>query len=166
MNDTWYVLNINPDPWAIGPLGVGKRNGKFFPYVGRNTQLAAYKEAVRDLMTVYRPLDPGEYTLTFYFWRRLDSHASGKKHIADATNLQKATEDALQGILFDNDRDVHDVRSVVVEQGSDVRPLVIVRASLWSGLDPNEIPTEIWEQVDKVEQPTLFEDRNTWNGPQ
>lgn len=163
MSSVWFALDVNPDPWAIGPLGVGKRNGKYYPYVGRNTQLAAYKEAVKELLGEVPMLPPAEYSLTFYFWRRLDEHASGKKHVADATNLQKATEDALQGILFDNDRDVRDVRSVVVEQGPETRPFVVIQADLWPGLDPTEIPSHVWEQIDKAETPTLFD--NTWQGP-
>jgi Holliday junction resolvase RusA-like endonuclease len=163
MNDRWFVLSINPDPWAIGPLGVGKRNGKMFPYVGRNTQLDSYKQAIKEELREIEPLPQGDYELNFYFWRRLDEHGSGRKHIADATNMQKATEDALQDVLFDNDRNVRDIRSVVVEQDSDTTPCVVIRARLWQGLNPEEIPEHVWEQVDHTETTPLFD--NTWGGP-
>lgn len=159
----WFVLAVNPDPWAIGPLGVGKRGGKYFPYVGRNNQLHSYKEAVAAELAEVHPLPEGTYDLAFYFWRRLDEHASGRKHIADATNLQKATEDALQGILFDNDRDVHRITSTVVEQSDTTKPHVVIRASIWDGLDPTEVPNHVWEQIDRSDAPDLFD--NTWGGP-
>jgi Holliday junction resolvase RusA-like endonuclease len=154
----WFVLAVNPDPWAIGPLGVGKRNGKYFPYVGRNNQLHSYKEAIAS------ELAEGTYDLSFYFWRRLDEHASGRKHVADATNLQKATEDALQGILFDNDRDVHRITSTIVEQSDITVPRVVISAQLWVGLDPVEIPNHVWEQIDRSDTPDLF--NNVWKGPE
>ena len=160
----WFFLAINPDPWAIGPLGVGKRNGKYYPYVGRNAQLAAYKEAVAEEMREVVKLPEGKYELTLYFWRRLDEHAGGKKHEADATNLQKATEDALQDVLIGNDRDVARIQSTIVEQGTEVKPCVVIKAQMWQGLDPHEIPDHIWEQIDRAELPSLFD--NTWMGPQ
>lgn len=161
----WFILALNPDPWAIGPLGVGKKSGKFYPYVGRNNQLHDYQQAVKEeLSEVTVQLPPGKYSLTFYFWRRLDEHEAGKKHQADATNLQKALEDALQGVLFDNDRDVRDVRSVIVEQSTTVEPCIVIKAEPWQGHDPSEIPDYVWEQIDRVELPKLFEN-NVWMGP-
>lgn len=165
MNERWFTLDVNPDPWAIGPLQLGKRNGKFFPHVGPNRQLLAYKETVAELLGDITPLEPGEYDLSFYFWRRLDGSGRNVKHSADATNLQKATEDALQGILFGNDRDVRKISSEVVEQGPDVRPMVVIRAQMYDGLDPSLIPSHVWEQIDKAEMPALFDD-NVWMGPQ
>lgn len=163
MNDArWFTIEVNPDPWAIGPLGVGrKQGGKLYPYVGANAQLVAYQEAVKELLANVEKLPTGEYKLTFYFWRRLDAHASGRKHYADATNLVKACEDALQGVLIENDRLVRDVRGVIVEQESDTKPMVVLKAEMWGGLDPHEIPQHIWEQVDRVELPVLDFD-NTW----
>lgn len=159
----WFYLDVNPDPWAIGPIGVGRRNGKMYPYVGQNAQLAAYKETVVDQLKDAVPLGPGEYVLTFYFWRRLDSHESGKKHQADATNLQKSTEDALQGVLIGNDRNVRDIRSVIVEQSSETKPCIVIRADIWDGYDDSEIPDEIWDKIDQVDAPQLFD--NEWTGP-
>lgn len=161
MNTRWFTLDINPDPWAIGPLGVGRRNGKLYPYVGKNAQMDAYKQAVKELLADVQPLLEGEYILTFYFWRRLDSHESGRKHQADATNLIKATEDALQGVLFDNDRAVRDVRGVIVEQHAEARPFVVVKAEMWDGFDPTQLPDHVWEQISQIDSPSLDFD-NTW----
>lgn len=122
---TWFCIGINPEQWQVGPLSVGRRNGKLFPIAGRDQQLAAYQEAIREEMgDGFEPLT-GKQRIRFYFWRTTEGYstASGRshrRHQADATNLQKALEDALQGILYENDRDTWDIRSVIVDQGPDV----------------------------------------------
>lgn len=158
----WFYIPINPDPWAIGPLSVGKRNGKYFPIVGRNAQLDAFKHAVAEELESQgvTPVDYEEYALRFFFWRRLDSHASGRKHYADATNLQKATEDALQGVLIGNDRDVRAIYSEIVAQGPDIKPGIVIHVEHYSFHTSPEIPDEIWDRVHAAEQPSLFD--NTW----
>lgn len=158
----WYVIPVNPDPWAIGALGVGKRNGKFFPTVAPNPQLVAYKDAVREELEKQNVamLPAGEYQIKLFFWRQLDSHASGRKNIADATNLQKATEDAVQKVLIDNDRGVVDIRSRVVEQSPETVGRVVMYVAPADPFDPNEIPNSVWEIVDSASSPTLFD--NTW----
>jgi hypothetical protein len=131
-----FVLNVNPEPWAIGDLDVGRsKSGKQFARVAPNHQLVAFQEAVRGELEEEEGFPEDlNYKLTFYFWRRLDWYldASDRKryaHQADATNMQKGLEDALQGTLFDNDRDVHDIRSVVVEQGPNINPRILIVAS-------------------------------------
>jgi Holliday junction resolvase RusA-like endonuclease len=164
----YYVLGINPDPWAIGPLGVGKKGGKFFPYVGRNQQLHAFKEAVKEELIAQEAmmLMPGKYQLEFHFWRRLDSNSSGsKKNTADATNMQKACEDALQGVLIDNDRDVVKIGSTIVEQSSTVTPCIVIQANIWGAIDPDrELPDWVMEKVAElaVKAPPT---NNVWSGP-
>jgi hypothetical protein len=44
----WYVVHVNPEPWAVGPLDLGRRGGKVYATMGQNQQLAAYQEAVRE----------------------------------------------------------------------------------------------------------------------
>jgi Holliday junction resolvase RusA-like endonuclease len=127
----WFVLDVNPEPWAIGDLSVGRRGGKVFPMVGRNNQLHSYKEAIKEELGDPGLFIEGPIELRFWFWRRRDDYKTPqarthRKHEADVTNMQKATEDALQGVLFKNDKDVNDVHSVVVEQGPDVTPRVVV----------------------------------------
>jgi hypothetical protein len=163
--EAWYILPINPDPWAIGPLGVGKRNGKYFPYVGRNNQLYSYQQAIKEELVSQnaRLLPEGKYELEFFFWRRLDSHASGKKHYADVTNLQKATEDALQGVLFDNDRDVVNVNSWIMHQDTDTNYCVVIHARTFD----NEYPT-LPEVVMAIQANLTIETQlsdNIWRGP-
>lgn len=160
--NTWFVMPVNPDPWAIGPLGVGKKNGKYYPYVGRNVQLASYKEAVRDLMAGVNMLTAGEYSLTFYFWRRLDGSGKNSKHTADATNLQKATEDALQGVLFDNDRDVRHVESWLMQQSEDAPSVVVLRACLFESLPSPVLPPGVVEQWTAATRQAEAPAQNVW----
>ena len=131
----WMVLNISPEPWAVGPVGYARHDGKMSAYVGRNTQLAAYESAVHEEVSEQwgMPMIEGKVGLRFYFWRNRATYTtpqarSHRKHEADATNLQKATEDALQGIIFANDRDVADIHSVLVEQGPDVKGKILIAA--------------------------------------
>jgi Holliday junction resolvase RusA-like endonuclease len=103
-------------------------------YVGRNQQLDAYKEAVREALGD-QELQEGQHVLHLYFWRLRSEYTTPqarthRKHEADVTNLQKATEDALQGVLFANDRDVRAVHSYLLEQGADVEPGIVI------GLEP------------------------------
>lgn len=162
MNEQWFVLNINPEPWAVGPLGVARREGKLAPYMGRNQQLDAYKEAVRDeLITRYPTLEmlPPGYELDFYFWRnRADYQGTTKqvrKNQADATNMQKATEDALQGLLIENDRDVLRVGSAIMAQGPDVRGAVAFRVRYGvTEIKGEPLPEDVMQLVADLELAT------------
>lgn len=172
----WFYLPLNPEPWAVGSLSLGKRNGRFFPKMDRNPQLAAYKEAIAEELSNTDMLPPGEYELRFYFWRVLDDYETGsgkrhRKHAADTTNLQKATEDALQGILFDNDRHVQRVTSTIIAQGPEVKPGILIGADNWSGLDPDELPQSVWDLVDERGADEMLpfgreESTNDWTGPE
>jgi len=165
----WYALEINPEPWAIGPVGSARRGGKLTSYVGRNAQLHAYeeaiKEAVREQLPVGYKMIDGPIVLTLFFWRNRAEYTTPqakthRKHEADLTNLQKATEDALQGVLFKNDKDVCIVDSTMVEQGAGVVGRVVI------GVEPffktmNErldmIPSETLAAVDKMgEAPSKY----------
>lgn len=133
-NVRWYQFHVNPEPWAVGPVSVGKRGGKMIPVVGRNQQMDAYKSAIREELEEDYPSSesfilPPSYSLDFFFWRRLDASSDGsrRQHQADTTNMVKATEDALQGILIGNDRDVLRVQGITVAQGPEVIPGVVVR---------------------------------------
>jgi Holliday junction resolvase RusA-like endonuclease len=127
----WFDLDVNPEPWAIGDLSVGRRNGKFFPMVGRNQQLHNYKEAIREELGSPDLWFDGQVELCIYFWRRRDEYKTPqsrthRKHEADGTNLLKATEDALQGVFFKNDKDVQRAVWEIVKQGPDVEPRVVI----------------------------------------
>lgn len=155
----WIALDVNPEPWAIGPVGYSRRGGKMSAYVGRNQQLDAYKEAVKEELGEQEKLT-GKVMLVLYFWRNRAEYLtpqarSHRKHEADVTNLQKATEDACQGILFDNDRDVACVFAEMREQGPDVIPAVVI------GIDSyvqGELPEGVIRVLDKTQQALPFDD--------
>lgn len=163
LEPTWYIIKINPEPWAIGPVSVGRKNGGVFPIVGQNKQLASYQEAVREALSDGLLVDY-EVKITFYFWRRLETYVAKRKvtkHQVDATNLQKGTEDALQGILIFNDRQVRDVRSVIWEQGENVDPMIAIKFEKWWGVDPDELPDTIWDEIKIADTPDTSND-NSW----
>jgi hypothetical protein len=151
---TWYtIIGVNPQPWAIGPLSVGRKDGKVYPSVGPNMQLRSYQEAVREALRpdVLKKYE-GPATLTFYFQREIEMHRgpSGRKvwaHEADSTNLQKALEDALQGVLIGNDREDYDVRSVIMSQGRGVTPLIVIKLVEGFEFNYSEIPQNVWDVI-------------------
>jgi Holliday junction resolvase RusA-like endonuclease len=136
-----FYLDINPEPWAIGPVSVGRgAGGKMYPVVGRNQQLNAYQQAVKEAMleqsqVSHEPTKDVKWQLHFGFWRQRADYTTPqarthRKHEADVTNMQKATEDALQGILFTNDKDVKYVSSFEFEQSGITVPGIAIMAAL------------------------------------
>lgn len=151
-SDIWMVLDVNPEPWAIGPVGYARHGGKMSAYVGRNQQLAAYQEAVREAVRDQwgaLPMLQGDISLDLFFWRNRAEYTTPnarqhRKHDADATNLQKGTEDALQGILFDNDKDNRAVSSVIMAQGPDVIGKI---ALCIQEIDAEEYVSEVFDEM-------------------
>lgn len=137
MSEKWFFVipDLNPEPWTAPAVSIGRKGGKVFPQFYSNEQMKNYKAAVtfeidKQLPEFFTPIE-GPVKLTFYFKRRLDEYKSpqaraSRKHEADATNLQKATEDAIQGVLIKNDKDVVGVESWILEQGHDTDPGVAI----------------------------------------
>ncbi len=154
----WYILGLNPEPWRVGPLGIGRTGGKLRPYVGRDQQLYGYQEAVKaELKRLYpsAPLLPEvEVELVFYFHHVLEEYTSlsGRKtkdNLADLTNLVKATEDAIQGVLIRNDRLVMKQRNYLRRTDTDdATPYVVIGVAPYVGENPNDFPDEVWDAVD------------------
>ncbi len=137
----WYALDgINPEPWEApeGSVARGK-NGGFYVQMHKPHKVRSFQESVIEQFSLQNPFWVGSTDqlceITFYLWRNMPSYESqtgrkAKANWADATNMQKALEDALQGILYDNDRQVIDVRTVIVEQGADIEPGIVIKFSL------------------------------------
>lgn len=164
----WFVLDVNPEPWAIGDLSVGRRGGKVFPQVGRNQQLHNYKMAIKEAIGspdvwFERPIE-----LIFYFWRTREAYKTpqartARKNEADTTNLQKATEDALQGILFKNDKDVTMVTSKMFEQNETTPGCVVI--GIKQAADPPKIHLEApMDLILEIIRPVPSD--NEWWGPE
>jgi Holliday junction resolvase RusA-like endonuclease len=156
---TFMFPGINPQPWEIGPVGWRTVAGKKQPAIGPSPQLKTYQKALKTELEKMN-LSPATFEkvrLEFYFWRRLDTHKSfaGNKprdvvaKVSDSTNMQKATEDALQGYLLINDRQVKDIRSVIVEEGPDVDPGVIVKMILIEESSPINVSPEMLAEFAK-----------------
>lgn len=140
------LCGVNPEPWTPGSISIGRKGKATFGTMVKDGALVAYQNAVREWFWLNVRLgdlpltDP--VTLEFLFWRQRAQYEgpSGKmvrKSACDVTNLQKALEDALgegrvgketrPGILFKNDKQVVDIHSVMVEQGYDTVPKIIIR---------------------------------------
>lgn len=169
----WFVLGLNPEPWAIGPVGYSRHGGKMSAYVGRNQQLDAYKEAVaealNDLLDPNFEMYEGKLDLKFYFWRNMAEYKtpqaqSHRKHEADGTNMAKATEDALQGVLFANDKNVKRMTWEVVEQGPDVIPAIAIQIQPYVELP---LPETLIQLLDKNQLVLPYDDDSArWSPPE
>ena len=173
-------LPINAEPWAIGTASVGRRGGGTYARIAPNAQLVAYQEAVREAVsdwmttngvTPEQIMSQGYDRITFYVWRvqgeyiRSDGRTQHRNRV-DVTNIQKGTEDALQGLLFKNDVTNRDVRTVMVEQvkqadvPQDYQPWVVIaldHVSIPKVLE--DIPTSVFsymaDYLDPI-KPSLF----------
>jgi Holliday junction resolvase RusA-like endonuclease len=131
------ITGINPEPWDLGTISTGRRkSGGISANMSPNAKLVAYKNALREELTkkkVVKLPDDSPVSLVFYFLREIEVYQGPRKttygHVADATNLQKATEDALQGILFDNDSVVHDIHSTILGQATGIEPGIIIHVT-------------------------------------
>lgn len=129
-----YGFAVNPEPWAIGPISVGrnKATGKSFPRVGPNGNQVAFQDAVQAaLIAKGVKVLPGHYSLMFYFSRKVFAYTKNEgkaahRNIADGTNMMKAAEDALQGVLIDNDRNVIQAQWSIMEQSPTAEPWMVV----------------------------------------
>lgn len=131
----WFLVEgLNPEPWMASQTSVGRKAGK--PYVQHHSppQMRMYQDSLKEMFVEQNPQaveHVGDICLWLFFWRQktLNEMFEGKNrraHQADATNLQKATEDALQGILYKNDNAIRDVRSMIIEQNADATPKILI----------------------------------------
>jgi len=134
----WYgISEVNPIPWTAPNLTTGRRGGKIVPMAHSSEELRAYKSAIADAFIEQNPdVTPweGDIELEFFLWRCLERDElvearAVRHHRVDATNMQKALEDALQGLLYANDRNVRDIRTRIMAQGPEVEPFILVHIS-------------------------------------
>lgn len=130
------IEGINPEPWMAPDLTTLRRGGRTIPAATKKEALRSYQMAVKE--SVEAAYDDGPITagtniwLRFYFWRQLELEPVGdqgrmrRRRRVDATNLQKSLEDALQGVLYENDRDVVWPMSFIIAQDHDVTPRIVI----------------------------------------
>ena len=171
MSGQWFVLEVNPYPWKVPPFSPGRKGNALFVKAGRDEGLHTYKQAIRELIQAGSYFQiPGEVQLYFWFWRRIETYVSPggrrtKKHIADVTNLQKSTEDALQDLIIENDSNVRLVRSELVEQGDDTSGLVVVYAAPADSARPTGMPDDIFMRVMKIQSRATVEPSSNFYDP-
>lgn len=147
MESVYHITGVNPQPWVAPNFsGVGKAKRAF-----TSETLRTYKSAVAEelpLQNAHATLLPKGTLVTarFYLWRQLESWEGGHSMIADATNCQKALEDALQGILYVNDQSNRDVRTAIVEQEADTEPHIMIIIEKFTQLP-------LWLEVAKYPRP-------------
>jgi Holliday junction resolvase RusA-like endonuclease len=135
---TILVRGVNPVPWTAGtPAMTRGQGGKTFPTIAKSGELVNYQEALASIIKKRSSSDAAcmwpdgmDLDARYYFWRELTTYQGPKrmvtKHEADATNMQKATEDAMHGVLFTNDKYCRRVCSLSVEQSKQTSPCVII----------------------------------------
>lgn len=141
-----FLVPVNPRPWTTPPYSISRANGKFRVFAGRDEAGHNFKEAVREeLLNQYAEMLDPPYRLEFWFWRCLDP----KSKEADATNMQKLCEDALQDIVITNDRFVRSVKSNIMEQSETTPGMILIEVE--GNFDkPTPIPDRMIESVDRM----------------
>lgn len=149
-----FVDGINPEPWRSPSLGVGRAGGRVRPLAYKDENLRAYQAALHEVVAealteraIATPIFPAgtELNVTFVFYRQLDDYQGGKRRNrrqrADATNLLKAAEDALQGLLYANDNANRRVTSEIAAADPETNPGVLVIASSFQPVYPKSTET-------------------------
>ena len=182
------VDGINPEPWAVGTAYASRKGGKLRGGLSPNEKLQQYqqalKEEVQDILQgnmsedgrVLQRIggDISEYpniSLRFWFWRQIETGHSGTGreiagYVSDATNLQKSTEDALQGLLFANDRVNRDVHSTIIAQGPDVTPCIVIRVKMFRNTSspPDQEKADAEWAYSSMAVRALTASDNAWGG--
>lgn len=174
---TWYVVDVNPRPWVVGPLSVARSGKGMYPKMGRNQELYDYQQAVVETLRLEYPnlkslgeigtlWGRREVEIALYFWQQIEvserEDRLGRKrtyrgHNADLTNMVKAAEDAVAGLFFDNDVQVRAQRNVIMDRGEHIpQGLVVMSVEGFSGPDPDELPDFVWQKVEPILHPGVL----------
>lgn len=143
-----WALPINPFPWAVGKAtAIPNRGRKPFVKIAPDKALRAYQDAVQaELLEMGVTPEPGLYSIRFTFSRQLEQYMTvrGKQtgNAADSTNMQKATEDALQGVAIENDRQTISIVSHLASE-SKVSTIPYVVIEVLSGIDGYEMSKRV-----------------------
>lgn len=155
-----FVVDINPIPWRVPPFSVGRgKNKGAYVVAGRDAELHAYEEAVRDeVASQGAVMMTGPYMIQLWFSRNLGE----KVNKADVTNMQKSTEDALQGVVIDNDTETVSIFSHRLLQSASAPGFVVIE--VWGDyvIDPPEWVKNVL--IEKISQDSaqIVPDNNEW----
>lgn len=151
----WFTLSVNPYPWKVPPFTPARSGKKIYVKAGRDQGLHSYKEAIKEqLIAQPHYIIEGPVDLSMWYYRNIPKYTTAqgrtaRKHDADTTNLQKASEDALQGILFSNDKDVIRVTSHRVVQSEAQMGILVICAKPFEEVTI-DFPTEVQYEVDRI----------------
>lgn len=151
----WFVLDVNPYPWKVPPFSAGRKGNRMFVSAGRDEGLHSYKQAIKEQLEAKVTWKiEGPVALYLWFYRNIPEYTTAqgrraRKHEADNTNLQKATEDALQEYLYENDKDVAYNVSYRVEQSADAQGMVVVCVVPWDMPQP-VFPDAVQFEIDEL----------------
>lgn len=130
-----WSVPLNPEPWAMGTIQViAHRGRRAFPKVSPDKTMSAYQKALEEELEelgVYELPGP-YYAVRFTFSRQRVQYKdkAGRtqtRNWADVTNMQKATEDAMQAGAIANDRDVIRIESLLAStQTPTTRPWLVI----------------------------------------
>lgn len=143
LTDYYTIHGINPMPWKSPSLGMGRGKGKPYPTSYPNTEMLVYQNAIKDYMVEYYHPAPheGPLELRIWYWRSLN-YGGQRRQVCDVTNMNKALEDALQGVLFANDTQNKIVSGTSVIQAKDVVPQILI------GIGPFDDNADIpWKEI-------------------
>lgn len=131
-----FIKDLNPEPWTPGTASLGFKGKQRYPVISKDQRLRDYQEGVKEnIKEAYPTLEMFpegvELHLICKFWRQLEHYTSGRgreaaRKVADATNLTKAVEDALQTILYKNDNQVKHSEGEIIMEGPDVAPRIMI----------------------------------------
>jgi Holliday junction resolvase RusA-like endonuclease len=134
----YTIQGVNPEPWESPEGSVGRRGGALRVDMHSPERLRQYQNAVSEEFERQNPdainFGKTQLSVEFFLWRNVPEYETptGRKRTGnevDATNCQKALEDALQGILYTNDTNNVFV-STWLHQGTDVEPFIVIRLTL------------------------------------
>lgn len=145
----YHITGINPEPWVAPQVNLGRRNGKMFAQFYTSDTLKTYQEAVKEEIVLQNG-DLFKFSkglplrVKFFLWRQLDASESEgratRRQVADATNCQKALEDALQGVLYHNDQANIRVETFIVNQATYVTPHIAIEIRALANYDYHDVP--------------------------
>jgi Holliday junction resolvase RusA-like endonuclease len=116
-----------------------------------SAKVEAFEEAVREELLAQQPnMIEGEVSIKIFLWRQL---GKGIKQ-ADATNMQKAIEDAMQGIVILNDRNVRSISTEIMEQNGFLdEPRIMINVAPYSRTVLPSFMYEEWFRPKDTRQP-------------
>ena len=135
-----WIRGSNPIPWRVSIHGPDPRNEDY-----KDDLSAELRRMFDDPEPTTMDLD-----INFKFIRKLAS----RMQKADTTNIQKLTEDALHGVLFEDDVQVRKISSEMLEQSKICdEPAIGIYAQRYMGIIRVRTPWDggpgIWNEPEK-----------------